>query len=139
MNKGPVLIVNDDVDDKELLQEAWSELGFPNDLLFFENGNDVLSYLKSEKPTPFLILCDVNLPSMNGFELKEKILQDTSANYKSIPFVFWSAAVSKSQIEKSYDLGGNGFFLKENTFDGIKKSLSDIVGYWSKSIVPDNY
>jgi hypothetical protein len=29
MNKGPVLIVNDDVDDKELLQEAWSELGFP--------------------------------------------------------------------------------------------------------------
>jgi CheY-like chemotaxis protein len=76
---------------------------------------------------------------MNGFELKEKILQDTSANYKSIPFVFWSAAVSKSQIEKSYDLGGNGFFLKENTFDGIKKSLSDIVGYWSKSIVPDNY
>jgi CheY-like chemotaxis protein len=109
--------------DKELLQEAWSELGFPNDLLFFENGNEVLSYLKSEKATPFLILCDVNLPSMNGFELKEKILEDTSANYKSIPFVFWSAAVSKSQIEKSYDLGGNGFFLKENTFEGIKKII----------------
>jgi CheY-like chemotaxis protein len=137
MNHGPVLIVNDDSDDKEILQDAWNDLGYPNPLLFFNDGKDVLSYLKSDKPTPFLILCDVNLPVMNGFELKEKILENDASNYKSIPFVFWSSEVSKSQIEKSYDLGGNGFFIKDNTFGGLKKSLSDIVGYWSKSIVPE--
>ena len=137
MNSGPVLIVSDDYDDRELVQEAWNDLGFLNTLLFFESGKDVLAYLKSDKPTPFLILCDVNLPSMNGFELKEKILEDSSSNYKSIPFVFWSSGASKAQIEKSYDLGGVGFFIKDNTFEGLKKSLHDIVEYWAKSIVPE--
>ena len=137
MNNGPVLIVNDDSDDKEILQEAWNDLGYSNPLHFFNNGKDVLSYLKSNQPTPFLILCDVKLPSMTGFELKQKILEDDTSNYKSIPFVFWSSAVSKSQIEESYDLGGNGFFIKDITFEGLKQSLRDIVNYWAKSIVPE--
>ena len=137
IKKMPVLIVNDDNDDRELLQDAWKELGYVNPLLFFNNGEDVLQYLASEKPTPFIILCDVNIPKMDGFELKERILEHSSMNYKSIPFVYWSDEVSNSQIEKSYDLGGNGFFVKGNTFAEIKKSLKEIVEYWSDSKIPE--
>ena len=137
MTTGPILIVNNDEDDRELLKEAWRELGFPNTLLFFSNGRDVLEYLDSDKTTPFIILCDVNMPGMDGFELKEKILEDADMEYKSVPFVFWSDEVSKAQIQKAYDLGGNGFFLKGNSFDEIKESLSDIVHYWSKSKMPE--
>ena len=136
MNQGPVLIVSDDTDDRELLLDAWNDLGFENSLIFFSKGEDVLDYLKSDKPVPFLILCDVNLKLMNSFKLKEKILEDSIINYKSIPFIFWSTEASKAQIQKAYDLGGNGFFLKDNTYKGLQDSLSDIVGYWSKSIVP---
>ena len=137
MTDGPVVIVNDDEDDRAILEEAWKDLGFPNQLIFFTKGEDVLQHLRSESSPPFLVLCDVNIPRMDGFELKEKILNDSSINYKSIPFVYWSDEVSKSQIEKAYDLGGNGFFVKGNTFERIKKSLSSIVEYWSKSIVPE--
>ncbi len=137
MSNAPVLIVNDDDDDRESLKEAWNELGYPNQLIFFTNGGDVLQYLDSETPIPFIILCDVNLPKMDGFELKEKILQDNIAHYKSIPFVYWSDHVSNAQVEKSYDLGGNGFFIKGNTFKEIKKSLRDIVNYWANSKVPE--
>ncbi len=137
MNNAPILIVDDDADDREFLQDAWEELKLPNPLIFFDNGEDVLQYLKSEKPIPFLILCDVNLPKMDGFELKAKILQDAATNYKSVPFVFWSNAVSKAQTQKAYDLGVNGFFVKESSFDELKKSLIDIVNYWTKSKVPE--
>jgi CheY-like chemotaxis protein len=137
MTNGPILIVSSDDEDKELLEEAWKDLGFPNKLVFFNNGNDVLEYLDSGKTTPFIILCDVNMPKMNGFELKEKILEDETMQYKSIPFVFWSEQAPKSQVEKAYDLGGNGFFIKGNTFSEIKKSLADIVHYWLKSKMPE--
>ena len=74
---------------------------------------------------------------MDGFELKERILEDNLMNYKSIPFVYWSDEVSNSQIEKAYDLGGNGFFIKGTTFSAIKKSLKEIVEYWSDSKIPE--
>ena len=113
MNSAPILIVDDDTDDQDLLQAAWKELEYENELLFFSTGEEVLTYLQEEKRTPFLILCDVNIPKMDGFQLKAKLLQDTQMNYKSIPFVFWSSLASTAQIQRSYDLGGNGFFVKE--------------------------
>ena len=137
MNTAPILIVDDDDDDRQLLQDAWTELGFPNTLFFFNAGEEVLNYLSTEKTIPFLILCDVNIPKMDGFELKAKLLEDASMNYVSIPFVFWSAEVSKKQIQKAYDLGVNGFFVKGSSFEEIKQSLVDIVNYWQKSKVPE--
>jgi CheY-like chemotaxis protein len=137
VNTAPILIVDADSDDRQVLQDAWKDLGFPNSLLFFATGDEVLHYLASEKVVPFLILCDVNIPKMDGFELKARILENTSMNYKSIPFVFWSSEVSNRQIQKAYDLGVNGFFVKGNTFEEIKQSLTDIVNYWQKSKVPE--
>ena len=137
MNDGPILIVDDDTDDRAFLEDAWQDLEYQNELIFFKNGKDVLDYLTSEKITPFLILCDVNIPKMDGFQLKEKIRESSLTNYKSIPFVFWSTTVSKSQIQKAYDLGVNGFFVKDTTFKEIKQSLIDIVKYWQKCKVPE--
>jgi CheY-like chemotaxis protein len=137
MNNAPILIVDDDRDDREFLQDAWKDLEFANPLIFFNNGQEVLDYMKSDEITPFLILCDVNIPRMDGFALKEKLREDPSTHYKSIPFIFWSTTVSKPQIQKAYDLGVNGFFLKENSFGEIKDSLIYIVKYWLKSKVPE--
>lgn len=137
MKTTPILIVDDDNDDRQLLQEAWQELGYPNALHFFNNADEVLDYLYKEQVVPFLILCDVNIPKMDGFAFKEKLVEDTEMNYRSIPFVFWSSEVSNKQIQRAYDLGVNGFFVKGNTFDEIKQSLIDIVNYWQKSKVPE--
>ncbi len=136
MNTAPVLIVDDDLDDRDFLQEAWTELGMENTLVFFSNAEDALVYLQAGHQPPFLILCDVNLPRMDGFELKRKIYENIEMNYQSIPFVFWSSQPSKAQIQKAYDLGGNGFFVKDNNFDALKQSLYEIVQYWRKCITP---
>lgn len=136
MNDAPILIIDDDDDDKDFLQEAWEELNFKNPLIFFATAEDALEYLQTKKIVPFLILADVVLPKMDGFQLKEELLKDTDLNYASIPFVFWSTTASEAQIKKSYDLGGNGFFIKGSNFEEIKTSLIDIVNYWTKSKTP---
>jgi CheY-like chemotaxis protein len=137
MNTDPIIIVDDDPDDREFILDAWKELNYPNRLIFFKSGEDVLKFLNTEKIVPFIILCDVNLPKMNGFELKEKLLKESSTRYSSIPFVFWSSAISNEQVQKAYDLGVNGIFIKENNFNELKQSLIDIVTYWEKSKVPE--
>ena len=137
MNDAPIVIVDDDDDDREFIEEAWQELDFANKLVFLKTGDEVLDYLRSGKQTPFLILCDVNIPRMDGFELKAALLSETSTNYKSIPFVYWSSTASESQIRKAYDLGGNGFFIKESSLKELKESLKEIVLYWKKSKTPE--
>lgn len=137
MNDGPVRIVDDDEDDREFIKEVWKELNYNNELIFFSDGEAVLKHLKTNTTIPFLILCDVNITRMNGFELKKRLYEDDALFYKSIPFVFWSTQASKEQIKKSYDLGGNGFFVKESTVKGLKTSLSEIMQYWLKSKVPE--
>lgn len=137
MNKEPIIIIDDDDDDIDFIQEAWDGLNFPNSLIFFKYGEDVLKYLESEKSVPFLIISDINLPKMSGFDLKEKLLKSDIARYKSIPLIFWSTELSNGQKQRAYDLGVNGIFLKENSIESLKQSLTDIINYWEKSRVPD--
>lgn len=139
MNTAPILIVDGDKDEWEFLQDAWKELEYTNQLIFFSDAEEVLNYMKKEKTVPFLIICEVNLYKMNGFELKKKLLEDNLINYKSIPFVFFSNTATKAQIEKSYDLGSNGFFIKGKNMQEIKSNLIDIVNYWEKSKTPENH
>jgi CheY-like chemotaxis protein len=137
MNSAPLYIVVDDQDDQDIIKDIWKELNYDNALLFFGSGEDVLHHMKTDSTVPFLILCDVNIPRMNGFELKKRLYEDDSLFYKSIPFVFWSTQASPEQIQKSYDLGGNGFFIKDNSYQGLKTSLTEIMQYWLKSKVPE--
>ena len=133
---GPVVIVDDDDDDKEIIELVWRELPYKNELVFFRTGEQVLKFLNTEDVVPFLILCDVNIPKMDGFELKKRLLADDNLNYASIPFIFWSSVASNAQIKKSYDLGGNGFFVKEDKINYIKTFFSSIMEYWIKSKTP---
>jgi CheY-like chemotaxis protein len=136
MNDAPVFIVDDDEDDQAFIVEAWKELGYTNELLFFQNGEAVLKHLKAEPLVPFLILCDVNIPRMDGFELKDRLLESDALYHKSIPFVFWSGEASSEQIKKAYDLRVNGFFVKDSSIGDLKASLATIVEYWQRSKAP---
>jgi CheY-like chemotaxis protein len=136
MNDKPIYIVDDD-DDDELIQEAVETLGMNNELKFFHTAEDLLRELQENKTVPFIIISDVNLPKMDGFELREKILQQTDITDKSMPFIFWSTSASEAQIKRAYDLSAHGFFIKNNTFKELKEELDEIIKYWSKSLVPE--
>lgn len=135
MNTNPIYIVDDDSDDEDLVREAFQELGIKNELKFFTTGEGVLHELRNDV-FPFLIISDINLPMMDGFQLREKILTESSLSDKTIPFIFWSTSASDAQVKRAYDLLAHGFFLKGRTFKELKERIREMVSYWSDSLAP---
>jgi FixJ family two-component response regulator len=138
MNDSPVFIVDGDIEDKELIEDAWQELGFTNKLFFFNNAEDVIHELEKGTTVPFLIISEIDLPKISGLELKQYLLKNRSTNFKSIPFVFLTDIPSQAQIEQAYHLCTNGLFIKSDSFSKLKQQLVDIIKYWRESIVPMN-
>ena len=74
LNKqGCIIIIEDDRDDQYLLQEIFDELNYPNEVIFFADGQAALDFLTTGKKNPFLILSDINLPKLSGLELRLKL------------------------------------------------------------------
>ena len=136
MQTGPVYIVDDDADDHHIVSEIWKELQLPNQLLFFSTASDMMEHLSRSQYGPFLIICDVNLPIMDGFALRQKLLDTGNKKFKSVPFIYWSTHASESQIMRAYDLSAHGFFIKGSNFTQMKESFTSIIHYWSTSKMP---
>ena len=135
--KGPIIAIEDDVDDQFLLKTAIEELKIANKILFFENGKEALVYLQSTQEQPFLILCDINMPIMNGLELREHIDRNEYLKKKSIPFVFLSTADNPNIIEAAYHSKIQGFYKKLSNFMDYKKQIRIIVDYWEHCLHPN--
>jgi CheY-like chemotaxis protein len=138
MNNSPVFIVDSDLEDAEILDEAWKDLGISNKLYFFKSASEVIHELETNSLVPFLIISEMNLPKTSGLELKQYLLDHKSTDFKSIPFVFLTDAPSQTQIERAYYLCTNGVFKKHNSIDKLKNQLVDIINYWRESLVPMN-
>ena len=136
MNDSPIFIVDADIEDTELLQQAWSELDFPNQLYFFKSADEVIRQLETQDTAPFLIISEINLPKTSGLELKKYLLEHPHTNFKSIPFVFLTGQPSQKQVEQAYTFCTNGVFKKADSFGKMKQQLVDIAKYWRESLVP---
>lgn len=130
--KNPIIIVDDDQDDQFLMKKVCEKLGVANDVLFFDDGRDALEYLRITHDKPFIIISDINMPVINGFELRREIIKDTTLREKSIPFIFFSTAASPSQIREAYQLTVQGFFVKETSMSQIEETLRMVFDYWTK-------
>lgn len=136
--RGPIVIAEDDQDDCLILQEIFDSLGVKNEIKFFENGNQVLSYLNDTADRPFMIISDINMPVMNGMELKNRINESETLRKKSIPFIFLTNSDNWMDVQKGYDLMVQGYFRKEHSLEKISTMIKKIVDYWSVSKHPNS-
>jgi CheY-like chemotaxis protein len=134
---GPILVVDDDEDDHDLLRSVCRELKICSSLRFFFKGQELIDYLTSNEQRPFLILYDINMPHINGLDLRELIWTDPDLRSKSIPFIFFSTAASPEQVERAFNLTVQGFFLKGNTFEETVRKLKLVIDYWIESRHPN--
>lgn len=96
MNKtGPIIIVEDDLDDEFTLKEIFEELNYKNELIFFRDSEKVLQFLQDTKIQPFLLLSDINMPKLNGMELREKIFNNEDLKKKRFHIYFLLQQLSK--------------------------------------------
>lgn len=133
---GPIILIEDDPDDQELITRVLSRLKLPNDIKKFRDGEEAFEYLQHTNDKPLLILCDINMPKMNGIELKHNIEADESIRKKTIPFIYLTTTASPDQIMKAHNCSLQGFFVKGQTYDELRNTLTQIVEYWTRSEHP---
>ena len=138
MQSGPIIAVDNDIDDQEIFEDILESLEIPNKLISFEDCNDALGYLKTTVEQPFLIFCDVNLPGLSGLEFKRQIDEDPQLRKKSIPFIFYSTSVNQKTVNDAYtQMTVQGFFQKKNSIGEIKNAIKLIIDYWKECKHPN--
>ena len=137
MNKtGPIIIIEDDIDDQDILTDIFKELNYNNKLIFFTDSEKALEFLIDTDTEPFLVLSDINMPKLNGMELREKIHNNEDLRLKSIPYLFFSTSSEQKHVIDAYSRSIQGFFVKPNNYDRLKKVLVKIVEYWQECESP---
>src|SRR5215204_2936835 len=96
----PILLVDDDEEDRMLIQEAFDEIGAPDVVHYEANGEDALSYLeRSAEALPNLIVLDLNMPRMNGTQTLRHLKSDE--RYKHITVIIYSTSVNPTLYQES--------------------------------------
>ena len=127
---GPIILIDDDLDDQELMRDVFDSIGVPNELKFFGLCEDAYHYLKTTRDKPFIIISDMNLPKMSGGDLKRIINDNTAVRRKSIPFIFLTTSSSQHAVLEAYENLAQGFFTKPSSFDDLKQMIEMILNYW---------
>jgi len=131
MKSGPILLTDDDADDRFLVESVCQSLHYKNAIVHFEHGEQLLEYLLVTTEKPFLILCDINMPVMNGLEVRKRIDEDEFLRRKSIPFIFFSTNAVKREVEQAFELTVQGYFEKGNSLQELTDRLRIILEYWT--------
>jgi CheY-like chemotaxis protein len=122
---GPIVIVDDDKEDLELYNLVLQSMKVTNQVLLFDQASEFLKYMS-----------DINMPQMDGFELRNEINLDAHLSAKSIPFLFFSTSGNMLHVSKAFQSPIQGYFLKPSTFDEISTMFRSIVTYWNLSSHP---
>ena len=130
LNPGFILIADDDIDDQELLGEAFYTVNNLLHLEFIHNGNKLILYLEKllDNELPSLIVLDYNMPELNGVEIL-KVLNKVG-RYKAIPKIVWSTSNSSVYKNMSLDLGAADYIVKPSdlaSFERIAKHLLSLI------------
>ncbi len=138
MNKnGPIIIIEGDIDDQDILHEIFKELNYNNKLIFFGDSMQALEYLTVTDIEPFLVLSDINMPKLSGMELREKIHNNEDLRMKSIPYLFFTTSSEQKHVIDAYSRSIQGFFVKPSSYDKLKKIIVKIVEYWQECESPN--
>lgn len=132
----PILLVDDDEVDAVIVQRTFKDLKIANKLVCKVDGEDALEYLRepaNEKPC--LILLDLNMPRMNGFEFLKIAKADNVL--KRIPVVILTTSTDEGDVVKGFDMGIAGYIVKPADYAESVEGMKTINMYWTLSRLPN--
>jgi CheY-like chemotaxis protein len=136
---GPIVIIEDDLDDQHLLKDIFTDLGIASQLKVFSSDELALAYLRQPETKPFLIISDINMPRMSGFKLRTLVLDDAILSEKCIPFIFYTTGATSQTVRDAYRQSVQGIFQKPAQYAQWKVMLEAIIVYWSEGISPNRF
>ncbi|MBA3665843.1 MAG: response regulator [Bacteroidetes bacterium] len=138
MNKnGPILIIEDDIDDQEIFSLVFKQLDYKNEIIFFNDGQEALTYLTNKTTEPFIVFSDINMPKLNGMELRKQIHENEDMRLKTIPYLFFTTSAAQEDVIDAYSKSIQVFFVKPAGFQELKSLMATIIEYWLKCESPN--
>ncbi len=126
----PVLLIEDDIVDALTVKRAFKELGVINELVHRQNGEEALA-LVAEQPqlSPALILLDLNMPKMSGYEFLEKIKKNNMLT--DTPVVILTTSTETQDREQSQEYQIAGYLVKPVNFQTFLEMIHSLHNFLS--------
>ncbi|GAB2522940.1 response regulator [Spirosoma aerophilum] len=123
-----VFLVDDDEDDRFLVQAAFEQNSPECRVKPIPNGVELLQALKTSVDFPRLILLDLNMPLMGGLEVLQKMRQESG--YDTIPVVILTTSNQSADRQAAIALKADGFITKPSTLDGLNQVVLGLRQAW---------
>jgi CheY-like chemotaxis protein len=135
-----VLLVDDREDDIFLVQRAFRKANITNPLIPVTDGEQAIDYLKgegkfsnrNEYPLPSLILLDLKMPKVDGFEVLTWIRQQPKL--KGLAVVVLTSSTQLTDVNRAYELGANSFLVKPLDFENYQELGRILRQYWMLTV-----
>ena len=122
----PILVVEDNENDEMLIRRTLAKAGIPNPRHFRQSGEAAISYLsrlgqysdRKKHPLPALVLLDLKLPVMDGFEVLRWIR--AQPGFRDLRVVVLTTCEEIRNVTRAYQLGANSFLVKPLEFENIR-------------------
>jgi CheY-like chemotaxis protein len=131
----PILLVEDDENDVFILKRALERARIVNPIIAVRDGLEAINYLKgmgsdtAGAPTPpLLLLLDIKMPIMGGFEVLEWIRKQPRLN--RVVVIVFSSSRHPADIARAYDLHANSFLVKRSSVEETTELLRSLHNYW---------
>lgn len=138
MSSRPILLIDDDPDDLELIENAIREIDPHRQAITFSEPHAFLDYVRATDQVFLFILCDINMSKLNGLQLKKLIYDDERLRMKCVPFIFFSTSRASASVEEAYSYNVQGYFIKPSNTGDFKYLLEMMIAYWSASELPNH-
>jgi CheY-like chemotaxis protein len=135
-----ILLVEDNEDDIIIIQEVFADMKLASIVNTVRDGEEALAYLGRKGKykvarVPDIVLLDINMPKMNGFEVLEEMKKDP--RLRSLPVIILSTSHREEDVVHSYATGACSFIHKSVGLDQFRERFKQFEHYWtSVSRVP---
>ncbi|PCH80489.1 MAG: two-component system response regulator [Hyphomicrobiales bacterium] len=138
MKRIAIIMVDDDEIARVLFEDAVEEAReYVKDISFSVDGVDLLERLRrqgeyasmEEEALPDLVVLDLSMPRMDGYQLLEELGKDKA--FENIPIVVMSTTSDEQEVKRCYSLGAAGFIVKPASMEERLKAVKSLASYWS--------
>ena len=131
-----ILLVEDDPAHAELVKRGFDGFTGPHRIIHVSHGEAALDYLfrragyadALESPRPHIILLDLRLPRLSGFDVLKEVKQDV--DLRSIPVIILTTSEAREDAVMAYKLHANSFVVKPADFERFTALIKELGSYW---------
>ncbi|UQN10128.1 response regulator [Deinococcus sp. QL22] len=127
-----IAVIDDNRSELFLLEEVFKTFAAQVKVTTYSDGKAAFDAMQhSDALCPDVVLLDINMPGMNGFEVLKAMKAD--AKLKCIPVVVLTTSMDESDVMQAYALFASAYLVKSGHFSDLLKQMKSLVEFWTRT------